>query len=75
MELLRWLTIAYAAVLVLALAASLIAILVQLWRIGSVLAEVGASLKDVATQTAPLGGYLKALHDAFADVGAAVSRR
>ena len=75
MELLRWLTVAYAAVLVLALAASLIAILVQLWRIGSVLAQVGASLKDVATTTAPLGAYLKALHDAFADVGAPASRR
>jgi len=74
-ELLRWLTVAYAAVLVLALAVSLIAILVQLWRIGSVLGEVRGSLSGVATATAPLGGYLKALHDAFVDVGAPPSRR
>ena len=75
MELLRWLTVAYAAILVLAVAASLIAILVQLWRIGTVLGEVGASLKDVAAETAPLGGYLKALHDTFVGVGASPSRR
>jgi len=74
-ELLRWLTVAYAAVLVLALAASLIAMLVQLWRIGTVLGEVGTSLRDVATETSPLGGYLKALHETFSDVATPTSRR
>jgi hypothetical protein len=74
-ELLRWLTIGYAVVLILALAASLIAILVQLWRIGTVLGHVGASLRDVATATAPLGGYLKALHDAFVGLGGTPTRR
>ena len=70
MEALRWLTLGYAVVLVLALAVSLIAILVQLWRIGTVLAEIGAALTEVRTSTTPLSSYLKALHDAFVDVGA-----
>lgn len=69
MEALHWLTLGYAAVLVLALAVSLIAILVQLWRIGTVLGEIGGALSEVRTSTAPLGGYLKALHDVFVDVG------
>jgi len=68
-EALRWLTIGYAAVLVLALAVSLIAIAVQLWRIGTVLRDIGGSLSEVRTSTGPLAGYLQALHDAFVDSG------
>jgi len=68
-ETLHWLTIGYAAVLVLALAVSLIAILVQLWRIGTVLRDIGGALREVRTATGPLGGYLQSLHDAFVDSG------
>lgn len=55
MELLRLLTLIYAAVLVVALAASLIAILLYLRRIADVLAEVGSHLTRARDETASLG--------------------
>jgi hypothetical protein len=64
MQLLRTLTLGYLAVLVAALAASLIAILVELRRIGGGLAEVGAALTRVRDHTAPLGGHLEGVRDA-----------
>lgn len=61
MPLIGWLTLAYAAVLVLVLAASLTAIWVYLVRIGSVLARVRATLALVADRTAPLEGVMARL--------------
>jgi hypothetical protein len=64
MHVLRTLTLGYLAVLVAALAASLIAILVELRRIGGGLAEVGAALTRVRDHTAPLSGHLEGVRDA-----------
>jgi hypothetical protein len=66
MRLLRTLTLGYLAVLVSALAASLIAILVELRRIGAGLADVSAALTRARDHTAPLGGHLQTIQDASA---------
>jgi hypothetical protein len=63
MEALKNLTWIYAAVLVLALAASLIAILVYLWRIASSLGKARAALEAVRDETAPLSEPLEQLRD------------
>lgn len=62
MELLRILTLLYVAVLVIALAASLITILVYLWRIGGVLGQAREALVAVRDHTQPLAGHLEPLH-------------
>jgi hypothetical protein len=64
MRLLRTLTLGYLAVLVSTLAASLIAILVELRRIGAGLADVGAALARARDHTAPLSGHLETIQDA-----------
>ncbi len=69
METLKNLTWIYAAVLVLALAASLIAILVHLWRIAGALGEAHAALEAVRDETAPLSEPLEHLQGA--SIGAA----
>lgn len=61
MELLRTLTLVYAGVLVAALAASLITILVYLWRIGSVLGDTREALRVVVDRTRPLPVHLEPL--------------
>ncbi len=66
MRLLRTLTLIYAAVLVLALGASLVAIWVYLRRIGHTLGEVRAALAKVRDETGPLDEHLQRLHDASA---------
>src|SRR3982751_4304805 len=58
MRLLTYLSLAYAAVLVLALAVVLITILVFLRRIGRALARVQRSLEEAAVRTAPLASRL-----------------
>lgn len=63
MELLRTLTLIYAAVLVIALAVSLIAILVWLIRIGRALGEVKSALITVADNTRPLEQFFTPLGD------------
>lgn len=65
MQLLSWLSVGYAVILVLALGASLTAIWISLWRIGSALAEVRYALETARHETALLGEYLE-------PVGAAV---
>lgn len=62
MELLTWLTIIYLIVLVLALAVSLIAIFIYLWKIGSALAGVERALVQTKANTAPLKGHLDAIN-------------
>lgn len=58
MQLLTWLTVIYLIVLVLALAISLIAIFVYLWKIGSALAAVERALVQTESNTKPLKGHL-----------------
>ena len=53
------LTLIYLGVLVLALAASLMAILLFLWRVGSTLAEVREALAAARDATAALPGHLE----------------
>jgi hypothetical protein len=57
-RLLIWVTLAYAAVLVLAVAGTLLLIWLNLFRARSALQQIGAALQIVADATAPLGGYL-----------------
>lgn len=66
MDLLLLLTLVYAAVLVVALAASLIAILVYLCRIAAVLGEVHETLEAVSRETDPLESSIQPLHDVAA---------
>jgi hypothetical protein len=68
-RLLRLLTLGYLGVLVSALAASLIAILVELRRIDGVLGEVAAALTRVRDRTAPLAGHLETIHGATSTFG------
>jgi hypothetical protein len=58
-EVLRVLTLAYAAVLVAALAAVLTTIAVYLWRIAGALAEARAALGLVRDRTRPLRQHLQ----------------
>lgn len=74
MRLLAQLTVGYVAVLVSALAASLIAILVYLRRIGNTLGEVRALLARVRDETAPLGGHLGAVNEASTSVADGMSQ-
>jgi hypothetical protein len=74
MEVLRVLTWIYAAVLVLALAASLIAILVYLWRVAGALGEARAALEDVRDETDALGEPLEQLQGVSGDVAEEMSR-
>ncbi len=68
MQLLTWLTVIYAVVLVLALAASLITIFVYLWRIGSALAEVRGALDQAKANTAPLENHIETVNRGLANV-------
>jgi hypothetical protein len=63
MELVRILTLVYVAVLVLALAASLLAIWVYLRRIGAALAEARDALAIAARESSPLESHIQPLRD------------
>lgn len=63
MSVLAWLTLAWAAVLVLAVAVSLTAIAVQLRRIGSLLGETREALALVRDRTSHLEAPLRLLRD------------
>lgn len=63
MELLRLLTLMYAGVLVLALAVSLIAVIVYLRRIAAVLGQTRESLSVAQQRTAQLEGHLTPLSE------------
>lgn len=69
MRLLTTLTLGYVGILVSALAASLIAILVQLRRIDPALGEVAAALTLVRDRTAPLEDHLSGLQSATGAFG------
>lgn len=68
MQLLTWLTVIYLVVLVVALAASLIAIFVYLWKIGSALAGVERALVQTKSNTQPLAGHIEAINGGLVGV-------
>lgn len=68
MTTLGWLTLGYAAVLVVALAVSLTAIGLHLRGIGSVLGEVGEALERARRHTEPLEEPIRVLDDAAAEM-------
>lgn len=70
MQLLTTLTVIYVVVLVLALAASLIAILVYLIRIGGGLAKISRALQQAETNTSPLADCVETINGGLASVGA-----
>ena len=74
MQLLTILSLIYAAILVLVLAASLIAILYYLWRVRSVLSGIGEALGQVRQETEPLQPHLEQLHNAVALTATQVTR-
>ena len=61
--LLKWVTLIYVAVLVLAVATVLITIAVYLWRIAGVAARIRDALSEVRDRTAPLQQHLAPLED------------
>jgi hypothetical protein len=63
---LTWLSLAYAAILMLALAAVLVTILGLLWKIGTALREVHRTRRRIAAHTAPLDGQIRAVTDGMA---------
>ena len=68
MQLLIWLSLAYAAVLVAALAVSLTFILAYLWRIRTALQPVAAALGTVEQRTGPLAGAVADMTEKIATV-------
>jgi hypothetical protein len=70
---LTWVTVIYALVLVVVLAASLIAILYYLGSIGTTLGKIRAGLLVVRDQTAPLGGQVEAINGALGTVAGDLS--
>lgn len=66
MELLTWLTVIYAVVLVAVLAVGLILILTTLMSIGDKLGKIARGLKLVESQTAPLNPAVEKLNDGLA---------
>jgi hypothetical protein len=65
MEILTWITVIYAAVLVAVLAVGLILILTTLRSIGDKLGKIAAGLKLVESQTAPLNPTVEKLNDSL----------
>lgn len=59
---LTWLTVAYAVVLVLVLAATLVTVAVTLWSTGSTLHRIATALRSVEQQTVPLVEHLPAVN-------------
>ena len=68
MRILTWITVIYLAVLVLALAVSLITIFVYLWKIGSALAAVKDVLGQAEANTSPLKGHLEVINEGLSGV-------
>ncbi len=73
-QLLIWLSVAYAAVLVVALAVSLILILVHLMRVRAALQPVAAALGEVADRTAALDGVMQHVTDTATRVHGDIER-
>lgn len=74
MRLLIWLSVAYAAILVAALATILLMILVRLRRIHGALRPVAAALDDVSGRTLPLHSVVSGLVEALVAMQGEVKR-
>ena len=72
-ELLTWLTVGYVVVLVLVLAATLIAILYYLRKIGGTLGQIAEGLSVVERQTAPLAEKIDAINGGLGAIGAGLA--
>ena len=72
-ELLTILTAAYAVILVVVLAATLITILYYLRKIGDTLGQIAGGLQVVEQQTAPLGEKIDAINGGLAGIAAGLS--
>jgi len=68
METLTWLTIIYAAVLVLTLAGGLIAILVTLGSVAKKLGQIAGGLRQVEQNTGPLNSCVEKLNGSLSDL-------
>ncbi len=68
MQLLTWLTIIYAVVLVLTLAVGLIIILLTLWSVAQKLGAIDGGLKQVEQNTAPLNAGVGKLNGGLSDL-------
>lgn len=66
-------TVAYALVLVVVVAVSLIVIGRALWSLGTTLGQISGGLKVVERQTAPLAGYVDALNGGLSAVSAGLT--
>jgi hypothetical protein len=73
MEILTWLTVVYAVVLVAVLAVGLIIILTTLMSIGGKLGKIAAGLKLVETQTAPLNPNVEKLNEGLTTLAGGLS--
>ena len=73
MELLTWLTVLYAVVLIVVLAVGLIVILTTLLSIGAKLGKIAAGLKLVETQTAPLTPNVEKLNGGLTELAGGLS--
>ena len=73
LEVLTTLTVAYAIILVLVLAVTLITILFYLWRIGTTLSQISNGLKVVEQQTQPLAEKLDQINGGLVGVGQGLS--
>ncbi len=68
MEILTWVTVIYAVVLVLTLAVGLIAILVTLWNVAKQLGQIAGGLRVVEQNTAPLNSGIEKLNSSLSDL-------
>ncbi len=68
-ELLTVLTVAYALILVVVLAATLITIVFYLWKIGTTLGQIAGGLQTVERQTAPLAVQIDGLNAGLGAIG------
>lgn len=68
MQILTWVTIIYAVVLVLTLAVGLVAILLTLWNVAKKLAQINAGLRQVEHNTSPLNAGVEKLNGSLGDL-------
>ncbi len=73
MEILTWVTIVYAIVLVLTLAVGLITILLTLMAVARKLGQIDAGLKQVRENTAPLNAGVEKLNDELGSLAGGLS--
>jgi hypothetical protein len=70
---LTWLSLAYAALLLLGLAAGLVTILGLMRKIGTALRDVHRTRRRIAAHTAPLEGQIRAVTDGTASAATSLT--